>query len=143
MVDRSDPVAVVDLATAIFHGNQLAPAVSLESQAGVRFRTPTAQWSFAVGFPINTVSEVVLEIDIEVYSGAIGLGVVNANLDAYESGEVTASPGRKTVALLAERGTAPSRQLVARNISTAGASEAAIISIRIAIFLLALCLRSR
>lgn len=97
------------------------------TQAGDAILAPAPQWSYAASWPVQTLPHpgpIVVETEIEVTSGAVGVGCITADMSAFVGKEVTlaAAPGPQTARLFVADATGV-HHLVLRNMAASGATS--------------------
>lgn len=101
--------------TAIVHGGA---TLTVLTGSQVEVKTPAAQWSFAVGFPmpVDLVADPALRIaiDVEVLSGRLGVGCLSDAND-YIGPERQIGPGGRRVLLLPVTDQSRLQQVMLRN----------------------------
>ena len=111
------------------NGAEAAP-----SGSGVSFTTPVAQWHYAISIDCSWMQAgTVVELDVQITSGAVGFGFNDAAMSRYLSEEVVAKPedGRRKVRVVLVE--AMQRvTLVARNVFGNGPSRGTIFAVSLA-----------
>lgn len=99
------------------------------TQAGEAIVSPGPRWSYAASWPVQSAPQpgpIVVEAEIEVVAGAVGVGCLSVDMGAFVGKEVmlTAAPGPQIARLFVAEA-AGVHHLVLRNADPAGATSRA------------------
>ena len=102
------------------------------TQAGEAIVAPGPRWSYAASWPVQTTPQpgpIMVEAEIQVAAGAVGVGCLSVDMGAFVGKEVTltAAPGPQ-IARLFVADAAGVHHLVLRNVAASGATSRVTVS---------------